>query len=111
MEACTISFKDIAADERVRDRLEAGCRALAGEFPETTRFEVILAAEGAVHTAHAHVTGDHTEVAAQARAEELLQAADKVLVNLERQLRRLHDKRIFAQRRAARRQSERRRGG
>jgi len=108
---CVISFKDIDADERVRARLEAGCAALAEEFPETTHFELILSADGASHTAHAHVTGDHTEVAAHARATELQPAADKLLTQVERQLRRLHDKKIFTQRRAARRASERKRSG
>jgi ribosome-associated translation inhibitor RaiA len=108
---CVISFKDIDANERVRERLDAGCQALADEFPETTHFEWILSADGAAHTAHAHVTGNHTEVAAHARAAELGQAADKVLINVERQLRRRHEKKIFSQRRAARRASERKRGG
>ena len=108
---CVISFKDIDVDERVRARLDGGCQALAEEFPETTHFELILSADGASHTAHAHVTGDHTEVAAHARATELLQAGDRLLTQVERQLRRLHEKKIFSQRRAARRASERKRGG
>jgi ribosome-associated translation inhibitor RaiA len=111
MATSVISFKDVEGDEAVRARLEAGCAALAEEFPETTHFELILSADGASYTAHAHVTGNHTEVAARARATELAPAGDKLLAQLERQLRRLHDKKIFGQRRAARRASERRRGG
>lgn len=108
---CVISFKDIEVDEVVRVRLEAGCAALAQEFPETTHYELILSADGASHTAHAHVTGDHTEVAAHARATELAPAGDQLLTQVERQLRRMHDKKIYSQRRAARRASERKRGG
>ena len=44
-----------------------------------------------------------TDVGAQAEASEPGPAADQVLDKLERQLRTLHDKRIFSQRRDARR--------
>lgn len=103
-----ISFKDIESDEKVRREVQERCDALAGEFPETTRFEFILSSDGINQTAHGHVTGSHTEVAGQAEAPEMAQAADKVLHALERQLRRLHDKKIFSQRREAQRASERR---
>ncbi len=106
-----ISFKDIDSSERVRHEVQARCGALAEEFPETTRFEVILSTDGSQHTAHGHITGSHIEVAGQAQAPELIQAADKVLDALERQLRRLHDKKIFTRRREAQRASERRKAG
>jgi ribosomal subunit interface protein len=106
-----ISFKDIDSNERVRREVQTRCDALAEEFPETTRFEVILSADGSDHTATGHVTGNHTEAAGQAKAPELFQAADKALHALERQLRRSHDKRIFSQRREAQRASERRKSG
>lgn len=106
-----ISFKDIDSNEQVRTDVQARCDALADEFPETTHFEVILSADGLGHTAHGHVTGNHTEAAGQTQAPELIQAADKLLDALERQLRRMHDKKIFAQRREAQRASERRKAG
>ena len=106
-----ISYKDLDPGERLRERLEERCRALAVEFPETTHFEIALAADGAGFTAHGHVTGDHTEVAAQATAAEPAPAADKLMDALERQLRRLHDKKIFARRRSAQRESRRRKTG
>jgi ribosome-associated translation inhibitor RaiA len=56
------------------------------------------------------VTGNHTEVAAHADAAELAPVADKLLVALERQLRKLHDKKIFAHRREAQRDKKRRTG-
>jgi ribosomal subunit interface protein len=103
-----ISFKDIAVNDSVREVLEIGCKRLATEFPETTRFELTLAPDGAGHTAHAHVTGRSTEVATHAQAVELGEAADKLLDKLERQLRRVHDKRVFAPRREAQRESPKR---
>jgi ribosome-associated translation inhibitor RaiA len=96
-----ISFKDIASDEEIRQSLETGCRQLAEEFPETTRFELTLAPDGAGHTAHGHVTGRNTEVAAHTEAIELGAAAVRLLDTLERLLRKVHDKHIFKNRRRA----------
>ncbi len=96
-----ISFKDIPVNDSVREALESGCQRLAGEFPETTRFELTLAPDGGGHTAHAHVTGRSTEVATHARGVEVGEAADRLLDKLERQLRRVHDKHVFAPRRDA----------
>ncbi len=103
-----ISFKDISVNDSVREALEAGCQRLAGEFPETTRFELTLAPDGGGHTAHAHVTGRSTEVAAHAEAVEIGEAADRLLDKLERQLRRVHDKRLFSPRRNAQRENPKR---
>jgi ribosomal subunit interface protein len=103
-----ISFKDINVNDSVREVLEVGCKRLAIEFPETTRFELTLAPDGAGHTAHAHVTGRSTEVAAHAQAVEIGEAADKLLDKLERQLRRVHDKRVYAPRRDAQRDNPKR---
>jgi len=96
-----ISFKDLRVNDSVRETLEFGCKRLATEFPETTRFELTLASDGAGHSAHAHVTGRSTEVASHAEAVEIGEAADKLLDKLERQLRRVHDKRVYAPRREA----------
>lgn len=104
-----ISFRDMEAQERVRERLEQGCARLAEEFPETTRFEFTLAVDGVGHTAHGHVNGRELEAATHATAREPLQAADRVLDKLERQLRKVHDKRIFQQRREAQRSPSKRR--
>lgn len=96
-----ISFKDISVNDSVRATLETGCQRLAAEFPETTRFELTLSPDGAGHVAHAHVTGRSTEVATHARGVALGEAADKLLDKLARQLRRVHDKHVFAPRRDA----------
>ena len=91
----------VVISDSVREALESGCQRLAGEFPETTRFELTLAPDGGGHTAHAHVTGRSTEVATHARGVEVGEAADRLLDKLERQLRRVHDKHVFAPRRDA----------
>ena len=80
---------------------------LAEEFHEVTRFEITLLQDGAGYAAHGHVTGKGEDVGAQATAKELLPAAEALLDKLERQLRKHHDKRIFALRREAQRESMR----
>ena len=97
------TFKDIPHDDPVRDAIEKRCDHLAEEFRELTRIEVTLAEDGAGITVHAHVTGKFRDVGAQAEAAEALPAVDQVLGKIERQLRTLHDKQIFTQRREAQR--------
>lgn len=104
-----ISFKDLPVNESVRQTLEAGCQRLAAEFPETSRYELTVAPDGAGHSAHAHVTGRSTEVASHAQAVELGEAVDRLLDKLERQLRRVHEKRIFSPRREAQKDNVKRR--
>jgi ribosomal subunit interface protein len=105
-----VSFKDIETSEVLRERLEKRCEALAEEFPETTHFEITLAPDGAGHTAHGHVTGRQTEVAAHTEAIDITQAANKLVDTLHKLLRKVHDKHRFAQRREAQIDSTRRRG-
>jgi ribosomal subunit interface protein len=97
------NFKDLSKDDAVRDAIEKRCHHLAEEFGEIVRIEITLTAEGAGFRAHGHVTGRQIDVATHAAASELLPAAEKLLVKVERQLRRVHDKRIFVQRREAQR--------
>lgn len=96
-------FKDMETDERVRDVIEKRCEVLHAEFQELSRVEITLEETGNSYAAHAHVTGKNRDVGAQADANELLPAVDRLLDKLERQLRKIHDKRIFAQRREAQR--------
>ena len=103
-----ISFKDMQADENVREREEKLCHTLAAEFEEPTHIELTLAEDGVAFSAHVHATG-RAELAAAATAPELLLAADRALDRLEKALRRVHDKRLFAPRREAKRQNPKRR--
>lgn len=90
--AVVISFKDIDPQEDVREQIEKRCQQLAETFPETTKFEITIEPDGTGHTAHGHVTGRATEVATHAGGLEPGVAADRLLDKLERQLRRVHDK-------------------
>ena len=105
-----IHFKEMEADEELRRALEERCRDLAAEFPETTRFEISLTPDGVGCVAHGHVTGRDTELATHAQEKEAGHAADRLLDKLVRQLRRVHDKRIFAHRREAQQAQLKKRG-
>ena len=104
-----ISFKDLEPEERLRQSIERRCRALAADFPETTRLEITVAVDGAGHVAHARVSGRDTHLDARATAIELELAVDRALDRVQHQLRSVHDKRIFARRREARRSGPKRR--
>ena len=97
-----IHFKSIDIDEAVREHLEARCEHLIAEFPEATHYELTLEDGANSVDAHCHVTGKNTRAAAHiAGADTPRQAGDQVLDKLERELRKNHDKRIFAPRRKA----------
>ena len=57
----------------------------------------------------AYAIGKNTDVATHANAEAVRTASDQVLDKIERQLRKVHDKRIFTQRREAQRDPPKRR--
>ncbi len=94
--------------EAVRDDLSRRSQALSEEFPELTHLEITLHPDGDDIQATAHATGKSTEVAAHAQASEAAPAAEKLLHTLRQQLRRTHDKKIFAHRREARKANPRR---
>ena len=97
-----IHFNELEAEDAVRDHLQERCQHLAEEFPETNHFELTLEGDSSSVDAHAHVNGKHTRVAARTQgADNAWQAGDHVLDKLERELRKDHDKRIFAPRRKA----------
>jgi ribosomal subunit interface protein len=103
-----VAFKDIERDEQVREAIEQRCQELRAEFHEVKRFEITFLEDGGVgYTAHGHVTGKGEDVGAHATAKALLPAAEALLDKLERQLRKIHDKRIFSQRREAQREAMR----
>ena len=107
--ATVVTFKELSADERVREAIEKRSAHLAEEFQEITRVEVTLSEDGAGFAAHGHVTGKGSDVGAQAEASDLGVASDRLLDKLERQLRKHHDKRIFGQRRTERRDPHKKR--
>jgi len=97
-----LHVKETDFTEDARRRLEERCQAVVDEFPEVTHLEVTLEPAGLGHSASAHATGKRTEAAGHATGEQASRVAEQALHKLEHQLRRVHDKRIFGQRREAR---------
>jgi ribosome-associated translation inhibitor RaiA len=97
-----VHFKDMSVIDSLREVVETRCADLADEFPELTHLHVTLSPDGCGHHASLHATGRHTEVASHAQAPEPGHAADRVLDQVRHQLRRTHEKRIYAQRRRGR---------
>ena len=98
-----VRFREIPNSERMRRAIEARCQRLASEFEEVTRFEITFTPLATEVSALGRATGKNTNVATQASGKNLRAAADQVIEKVERQLRKNHDKRIFAQRREAQR--------
>jgi ribosomal subunit interface protein len=98
-----VHFKEVPSSQKIRDAIEARCEHFTAEFQEVMRFEITFSPLGAEVEAHGHATGKNTNVATQASGKSLRAAADQVLEKIERQLRKIHDKRIYAQRREAQR--------
>jgi ribosomal subunit interface protein len=104
-----VHTKDLDVEEDVRTSIEKRCAHLAEEFREVARFEITISENGAGFLVNGHATGKNTDVATHADASQPGPAADRVLDKIEKQLRKVHDKRIFAQRRDAQRDPPKRR--
>jgi ribosomal subunit interface protein len=104
-----LHFRDLEIDDVVRDSVQRRCDHLADEFHEVNRFELTIEENGNGFVVHGHATGKNTDVATHAEAEVVRMASDQVLDKIERQLRRVHDKRIFTRRREAQRDPPKRR--
>ncbi len=98
----TLHVRDAELSEEVRGKLEERCRSVADQFPELNHVEVTLTGDGAGLAASAHATGKATEAATHATGDQPAPTVAQVLDKLAHQLRRQHDKRIFARRRDAR---------
>ncbi|HEX9813891.1 MAG TPA: HPF/RaiA family ribosome-associated protein [Myxococcota bacterium] len=98
-----IHFKEIEQDEPLRESIEKKGQQLGNSFREVSKIEISLAPNGVGFVANGHVTGKGTDIATQVEASELSPAVDSVFAKFQRKLRKLHDKRIFAQRREAQR--------
>jgi ribosomal subunit interface protein len=102
-----LHFRDVEVDEAIRESVHRRCDHLADEFHEINRIELTISENGAGFSVHGHATGKNTDVATHADAGALRAASDQVLDKIEKQLRRVHEKRIFSRRREARRESAR----
>ncbi len=108
----TVHIRDEHAEEKpgaeLREKLDARCRELAAEFPEVSRLEVTLEFGKAGIDISGHATGKATDAAVHAQGKDALHALGLLVDKLRHQLRREHDKRIFAHRREAQHQHPRR---
>jgi len=98
-----IHFHDVPHSDEIKQECERLVDSLQQEFPETSKFEVSLNHTGEEHETHMHVTGKDLEVAAKANGRELRDSIAEAFERLRRQLRKHHDKQIFARRRGAQR--------
>jgi ribosomal subunit interface protein len=98
-----IHFKEVEQDEPLREFIQKKSQHLADEFHEVSKIEISVAPNGVGFVANGHVTGKATDIATQVEATDVAPAIDSVFEKVERQLRKSHDKRIFAQRREAQR--------
>ena len=96
-----IHFQDVPHDAEVRDAFERLSGDLEQAFPETDRFEVTLSHAGDVYRAHLHVTGKNLSVNASSDDREPQLALGDAFQKAHAQLRKRHDKTIFARRREA----------
>ncbi len=95
-----IHFHDIPHSDAIRDECEQLATALREEFPEASKCEVTVTHAGEKHELHLHVTGKDIDVAAHAQARELRETVSEAFDRARRQLRKHHDKQIFARRRS-----------
>jgi ribosomal subunit interface protein len=107
MSSVVIHFGEVEHNDQLKENIENQCQRLSHEFPEITKIEIGLKVNGMGFEAHGHVTGKGIDIATAATADTIPPAADLVFNKAERQLRKIHDKRIFTQRRGARRDAAR----
>lgn len=98
-----IHFREVEQDEPLRESIEQKSQHLGDEFHEVSKIEISVAPNGVGFIANGHLTGKGTDIATQVEATELSPAVDSVFDKFQRKLRKLHDKRIFTQRREAQR--------
>ncbi|MDH3521752.1 MAG: HPF/RaiA family ribosome-associated protein [Myxococcales bacterium] len=96
-----IHAKDAEVEKRTRTSIEKRCERMAEEFPELDQIEITINGDGVGFAVSGHAIGKNTDIATHASASDPGPAADQVLDKIERQLRKVHDKRIFSQRRLA----------
>jgi ribosome-associated translation inhibitor RaiA len=98
-----IHFRDVPHSDALRDECEGWATTMRDEFPETTRVEVTLQQARDAYEAHVHTTGKHVNFVGSGRSpESLVVAAREAFDKVHAQLRKHHDKQVFAHRRDGR---------
>ncbi|MFQ5514268.1 MAG: HPF/RaiA family ribosome-associated protein [Myxococcota bacterium] len=100
-----IHFHDLPHSRRVKEEFERLATSLRDEFPEIQKLEVSLNHSHEDKETHVHVTGKDLELAARAACRELHDSLVEAFDRLRRQLRKRHDKVIYARRREAQKNS------
>jgi len=95
----SIHFGDLPHSSRLRNECERVAHELRSEFPEALKCDVRLQRSGVKHEAHVHVTGKSVDVAATSSQRGIHESVSECFERARRQLRKHHDKKIFAQRR------------
>ncbi len=98
-----IDFRDTPHSQSLRSECESWSDGLRSEFPETTRIDVTVSHDGQQHEVHVHVTGKHVNFASSAKNRDSVHASARdAFDKVHAQLRKHHDKQIFAHRREPR---------
>ena len=100
-----IYFQDVPHSERVRDECEELTTGLLQEFPESSKYEVTISQSRSDYEAHLHVTGKDLSVNSKAKGKEMRDTVVEAFDKAQRQLRKHHDKVIFARRRESQKTS------
>src|SRR5262245_59265923 len=94
-----VQFHDVEHSPDLHQECERLAADLKLEFPETLRFEVMLRNDADHYETHLHVTGKEIDMAAQASSHDLRETLGEAFERARKQLRKHHDKQIFAPRR------------
>ena len=98
-----IHFHDVPHSAEIKQEFERLAATLREEFPEISKLKVSLNQSRAELETHLHVTGKDLELAAQANSHEPRISLQEAFERVRRQLRKHHDKVIYARRREAQR--------
>ncbi len=90
---------DVPHSHRIRAECERHSDELQAEFPETSRCEVAISHSGDEHETHVHIRGKDLDVASHGKDREMHESMIDAFDKVRKQLRKHHDKMIFAKRR------------
>ncbi len=96
-----LAFQNLPHSDAIREECERLHQALREEFPEISKVEVNLKQEGVQFHATVHVTGKDMDLASHSDTTDLHDTVVEAFDRAKRQLRKHHDKQIFARRRDA----------
>ena len=93
-----LHLEELSNPDPIRDTCGQWARDLESEFPHMSRLEITIRRVRADHETHVHATGKDLEVAARACDIDAKVSLHEAFEKARRQLRKHHDKQIFARR-------------